>query len=62
MGKQLYQVFLGGFVEVRHGGYNGVEVKARIDVMVAAGGLRRLYDSHVFGGLVLAAEQIILPS
>ena len=30
--------------------------------MVAAGGQQRLDHTHVFGGLVVSAEQIVLPS
>ena len=33
MGKKLDKIRLGSLTEVWHGGYDGVEVKARIDVM-----------------------------
>ncbi len=60
--QQLRDVFLGGLVEVRHGGDDGVEVEPRVYVVVAAGGKQRLDYAHVFGRLVVAAGQIVLAS
>ena len=62
MRQQLDQIFFRGFVEVWHGGDDGVEVKPGVDVMVAACGQQRLDDAHVFGGLVVTAEHIVFPS
>lgn len=38
MGKKLDKIRLGSLTEVWHGGYDGVQVEARIDVVVTAGG------------------------
>lgn len=54
------QIFLRGFVEVWHRGDHGVEVKARVDIMVAACCEQRLDDAHVFSGLMVAAEHVVL--
>ena len=62
MRQQPDQVFFGSFVEVWHGGNDGVEVKPGIYVMVAAGCQQRLDDAHVFDGLVVAAEHVVLAS
>lgn len=62
MRQQLYQVRLLCFLEVWHRGDDAVEIEPWIYVMVAAGGQQRLDHTHVFGGLVVSAEEIVFAS
>ena len=62
MRKQDPEFIFGSFLEVRHRGYDGVEVKPRVDVVVAACRQQRLYDAHVPGRFMIAAKEIVLAS
>ena len=62
MGKQDPEIIFGGFLEVRHRGYDGVEVKPWVDVVVAACRKQRLYDAHVLRRFMIAAKEIVLAS
>ena len=62
MWQQYPEFIFGGLLEVRHRGYDGVEVEPRIDVMVAACRQQRLYDAHVLSSLMVSAEEIVLAS
>ena len=62
MGKQDPEFIFGCFLEVRHRGNHGVEVKPRVDVVVAACRNQRLYHAHVLSRLMVSAEEIVLAS
>ena len=62
MRKQDPEFIFGSFLEVRHRGYDGVEVKPWVDVVVAACRQQRLYHTHVLSRLMVSAEEIVLAS
>ena len=62
MGKQDPEFNIGCFLEVRHGVNDRVEVQPRIYVVVAACRKQQLYDAHVPGRFMIAAEEIVLAS
>ena len=62
MWQQILEIIFGGFLEVRHRGNHGVEVKPWVDVVVAACRKQRLYHTHVLSRLMVSAEEIVLAS